>query len=64
MSIKVYPTEVEAVDDDGTKVFTLSMFDEASAKLMMDTLITLHENGVDDLYEALKTAIELLRSEK
>lgn len=62
--IKVYPTEVEAVDDDGRKVFTLSMFDEASATLTMDTIIGINDNTATELYEAIRDAIELLRIEK
>lgn len=61
MTIKVYPAEIEAVNSDGRKIFTLSMFDEASATLTMDTIIGINDNTATELYEAIRDAIELLR---
>lgn len=62
--IKVYPTEIKAVDDSGRKVFTMTMFDEASATLNMHTIIGLNEMSLVDLYDAINKAIALLRIEK
>lgn len=42
MSIEMYPTKFEAIDpenDDRTE-FTIEMFDECSATVKMDTLVT------------------------
>lgn len=64
MALKVYPTEIEAVDDDDRKVFTLSVFDEFSATLTMDTIIGINDNTATELYEAIRDAIKLLKIEK
>jgi hypothetical protein len=62
--IKVYPTEVEAVDAIGRKIFTMTMFDEHSATIGMNTVVSLDEYGADELYDGIKKAIALLRMEK
>ena len=64
MAIKVYPTEIEGVDDDGRKIFTLSMFDEFSATITMNAVIGINSNTASDLYEAIRDALSLLRTEK
>jgi len=64
MAIKVYPTEIEGVDDSGRKIFTLSMFDEFSATITMNAVIGINDNTASDLYEAIRDALELLRIEK
>ena len=62
--IKVYPTEVEAIHEDGGKVFTMMMIDDVSATIEMNATVGLHDHGADDLYDALKRSIEILRTEK
>lgn len=64
MAIKVYPTEIEGVDDDGRKIFTVSLFDEFSATITMNAVIGINDNTASDLYEAIRDALELLRTEK
>ena len=64
MAIKVYPTEIEGVDDDGRKVFTVSLFDKFSATITMNAVIGINDNTASDLYEAIRDALELLRTEK
>jgi hypothetical protein len=56
MAIKVYPTEIEGVDDDGRKIFTASLFDEFSATITMNAVIGINDNTAD--------AFSLLRTEK
>ncbi len=62
--IKVYPTEIEATDDSGRKIFTVSMFDEFSATITMNAVIGINDNTASDLYEAIRDALSLLRTEK
>ncbi len=64
MAIKVYPTEIEGVDDDGRKIFTVSLFDEFSATITMNAVIGINDNTASDLYEAIRDALELLRTKK
>lgn len=64
MAIKVYPTEIEGVDDDGRKIFTVSMFDEFSATITMNAVIGINDNTATELYEAICDALSLLRTEK
>ena len=64
MAIKVYPTEIEGVDDDGRKIFTVSLFDKFSATITMNAVIGINDNTASDLYEAIRDALELLRTEK
>lgn len=61
MAIKVYPTEIEGVDDDGRKIFTVSLFDEFSATITMNAVIGINDNTASDVYEAIRDALELLR---
>jgi hypothetical protein len=59
--IKVYPTEVEAVEDM-RKVFTLSMREENVFHLETDTLIC--NRSLDDLFNAIRKAVELMEIER
>jgi len=62
--IKVYPTEIEGVDDDCRKIFTVSLFDEFSATITMNAVIGINDNTATELYEAICDALSLLRTEK
>ena len=64
MAIKVYPTEIEGVDDDGRKIFTVSLFDEFSATITMNAVIGINDNTARELYDAIRDALSLLRTEK
>lgn len=64
MAIKVYPTEIEGVDDDGRKIFTVSMLDKFSATITMNAVIGVNNNTARDLYEAIRDALSLLMTEK
>lgn len=59
--IKIYPIEIEAVDDDGELVFKLKSYDENSASLTVNALIS-HGN-VDDFCRALGKAVIMLELE-
>lgn len=64
MAIKVYPTEIEGVDDDGRKIFTVSLFDKFSATITMNAVIGINDNTARELYDAIRDALLLLRTEK
>ncbi len=64
MAIKVYPTEIEGVDDGGRKIFTVSMFDKFSATITMNAVIGINDNTARDLFDAIRDALSLLRTEK
>lgn len=59
--IKIYPIEIEAVDDDGEPVFKLKAVDENNASLTVDALIS--PGNVDDFCRALSKAIIMLELE-
>ncbi len=62
MAIKVYPPEIEGVDDDGRKIFTVSMLDEFSATITMNAVIGINDNTARDLFDAIRDALSLLRT--
>ena len=56
--IKLYPIEIEAVDETGDVVFKLQTFDEKSATLEVKRIIS--PGDVDDFCNELKRALTLL----
>lgn len=59
--IKIYPVEVEAVDDAEEPVFKLKAIDAYYATLTIDLLIS--HNNIDELCQALRQAVALLKLE-
>ncbi len=62
MSIRLYPIEIEAVNEDENAVFKLRTFDERCATLTVDSVIT--PANIDEFCEALKQALTLLELEQ
>lgn len=57
--ISVYPTKIEAVDEGtGDVVFKLSTFDDCSAELVFNTLVS--PGMLPDLFDAIKRGVDLL----
>jgi hypothetical protein len=59
--IKIYPTQIEAYDDElmpYTLLFKLTVFDADSAELEMKTLVG--SSNIDELCEAVKKAVDML----
>jgi hypothetical protein len=61
LSITLYPTRIEAVDEDGDVVFHLETFDEHTCRLEMHGLIS--PNNLLDVMEAISRGITLLELE-
>lgn len=55
--IEVYPVKIEAVMDHDP-LFCIESFDEYSATLRMDVLLT--PNNLDDLFAAIRKGFDLL----
>ena len=62
MTITIYPTRIEAVDETGDLVFHLETFDEHTCRLEMRGLIS--PNNLDDVLEAIKRGVAMLELEK
>lgn len=57
--MKVYPTQVECIDDSGEVVFRVETFDEHTASIKLaDTVVS--EKSVDELFASLRTAFTML----
>ena len=56
--ICVYPVEIEAVDEEGNPIFKLKTFDEYSATLTVNSLIS--PTDVDEFCQALQKSVTLL----
>ena len=56
--IKVYPIQIEAIDDVSDLVFKLTTFDEYTAELTIKTLV--NADMLPELFEALNKAMLLL----
>lgn len=61
MSIRIYPIEVEAVDETDEPVFKLRTVDAESASLEVRAVLT--PANVNDFCDALQRAIKLLELE-
>ncbi len=59
--MKIYPTEVEAIADDGTKLYTISLHESNVYNLLLHTLI--NKDGLDELFENIRKGIELMEIE-
>lgn len=59
--IKVYPIEVEAVED-GRKLFTLSMTEEGVFNLELESMIC--KESLEELFTSIRNAVEILEIEK
>ena len=62
MSITLYPTRIEAVDEAGDAVFHLETFDEHTCKVDMNGLIG--PNNLDDILDAIRRGVAMLELEK
>lgn len=63
MSIKVYPTEVEAVDEDSkSRVFVIKLETPDVFSISIDTLIC--KAGLDELFYSIRKAVEIMEIEK
>ena len=56
--ITVYPTRVEAVDEDGSVAFTMETFDSHAATVVIKTVIG--PDNIDELTAALRRAVVML----
>jgi hypothetical protein len=56
--INIYPTQIEAVDRNGSLLFKLSTFDEYTAELEMKTAIS--QDGLHELFDAIQRAVDML----
>jgi hypothetical protein len=56
--MKIYPTEIECVDECNSLIFKLKTFDQYSAELKIDTLIS--NNSINKLCAEIKNALLLL----
>lgn len=61
MSIRIYPIELEAVDETDELVFKLRTMDAESASIEVRAVLT--PANVDDFCDALQRAIKLLELE-
>ena len=61
MSIRIYPIEIEAIDDDDEPVFKLRTMDAESASLEVRAVLT--PANVNNFCDALQRAIKLLELE-
>ncbi len=60
--MKVYPTEVEAISDDGAKAFTISIHELDVYNILLHTLVS--KEGLDELFESIRKGVELMEIEK
>ena len=60
--IEIYPIEIEAVNEVGDPFFKLKSFDEYSATLTVDSLIS--PNNIEEFCDALRKALALLQLER
>ncbi len=60
--MKIYPTEVEAIADDGTKLFTINLHELDVYNLLLHTLVS--KDGLDELFESIRKGVELMEIEK
>ena len=61
MSITLYPTRIEAVDETGVVVFHLETFDEHTCRLEMSGLIG--PNNLTEVLEAISKGVTMLELE-
>ncbi len=62
MSITLYPTRIEALDEAGDVVFHLETFDERTCHLRMAGLLGL--GNLDEVLDAIKLGVAMLQLEK
>ena len=58
MSITLYPTHIEAVDETGHPVFHLETFDEYTCSLKFDGLIG--PGNLTEILSAIRAGLEML----
>jgi hypothetical protein len=56
--MKIYPTEIEAIDEDGKLIFKLETVDGFCAQLTINTLVS--NSSIDELCAEIKNALLLL----
>ncbi len=57
--IKLYVTKVEAVDESENRVFKLDMFDQHTAELTLNYIIS--NDMLPDLFESIKKGMDILK---
>jgi len=56
--MKIYPTEIECIDECNSVIFKLKTFDQYSAELKIDTLVS--NSSINELCAEIKNALLLL----
>ena len=60
--ISVYATQIEAVDETGVIIFKLNTFDEYTAELTINAVIS--PDILQDLFDSIKKGVDLLELKK
>lgn len=61
--IKVYPTEVEAIDEDSqSRVFVIKLEEPDVFSIELTTLVS--KGDLDELFESIRKAVSILEIEK
>ena len=61
--IDVYPTRIEAVDDDGNFLFSLNMEDSHCCTMHIKSPIALSNANLEQVLTAVRRGVQMLRLE-
>lgn len=58
--ITVYPTQIEAVDEDQNVLFTLTMFDFHACEMKIEKSLVMDNSNLEDVLEAIRQGVKIL----
>lgn len=61
--IDVYPTKIEATDEDNNVLFDLCMQDEASCTIVIHRPLLLSNSNLEEVFDAIRQGVKMLKLE-
>jgi len=58
--ISVYPTKIEAVDEDSNILFTLTMFDGHACEMRIEKSLVMDNSNVEEVLDAVRQGVSML----
>jgi hypothetical protein len=58
--ISIYPTQIEAVDEDHNILFTLTMFDFHACEMKIEKSLVMDNSSVEDVLDAVRKGVKML----